>query len=217
VRSPGGSSASSARSPAHSRDAARRAGPPRRPSTDEGRPAYVVAAHLIFYHEVSNPAGKPAALPFALDPSRVSAARICSSSGLDRVGGGTEVMLGDMGYAGGLTRGVGREPEKLLADAGLPPSRVRRQRGPASSSYGHRPMPAPRRSLEGARICWLLLLEQVQHVLGAGGGPEGQKLVIGVGERAASADRHQVRVSDGGKDHPHSLHDGLGLNRAEWT
>lgn len=175
------------------------------PSVDEGGPADVVAANLIFQHEVSNLVRKLPALPFALDLSCVSAARICSSGSLDRIGGGTEVVLGNMAYAGGLTRGVGREPRGSSQRPSCP------HRMPADRSSLHHLHtaigPCPRRvdRLAGARICRLLFLEQIQDVLSAGGGPEGQKLVIRVGERAAAADRHQARVADAGKDHARTL------------
>jgi hypothetical protein len=42
-------------------------------------------------------------------------------------------------------------------------------------------------------------------VLSACGGPEGQKPVIRVRERATTADRHQAWVADPGKDHAHTL------------
>ena len=42
-------------------------------------------------------------------------------------------------------------------------------------------------------------------MLSAGGGPEGQELVVTVGERPASADRHQTLVTDAGQDHLFSM------------
>jgi hypothetical protein len=41
----------------------------------------------------------------------------------------------------------------------------------------------------------------MEYVLSAGGGPDGQKLVMGVGERPASADRHQAFIANAGQDH----------------
>ena len=42
-------------------------------------------------------------------------------------------------------------------------------------------------------------------MLGTLGGPQRQKLVIRVGEQAASADRDQSAVPDTGEEHAHSL------------
>jgi hypothetical protein len=51
------------------------------------------------------------------------------------------------------------------------------------------------------RILGPSLFEETEDVLGAQGGPLGEETVIGISERAASADGHQARVPDLGEDH----------------
>jgi hypothetical protein len=173
-------------------------------SIDEDGPTDVVAANLIFYHKLSNRIRKLSALPFALGPSCLRTGVIGSLSSFDRVRGGAEVMLGNMTYAGGLTRGVGREP------SGSPQWPCRPHRVPADRSSLHHLHPAicpcagRLDRLARARVRRDLFLEDVQHVFRTRGGPQGQKLMISVGERAAAADRHQARVADSGKDHAHT-------------
>jgi len=55
--------------------------------------------------------------------------------------------------------------------------------------------------LAGARVCRHFFLQEMQHVLSAGGCPEGQQLVFGVGERPAAAECDQALVTDAGQDH----------------
>jgi hypothetical protein len=45
----------------------------------------------------------------------------------------------------------------------------------------------------------------MQHMLGALGGPQRQKLVVRVAEQPAPADRDQARVADAREDHANSL------------
>jgi hypothetical protein len=174
-------------------------------SVGEHRPADVVAPGLIFEHEVSNLSRKLLTLPLALDPARFSIARISILGGLDRVGGSAEVVLGNMSNTSGLTRGIRRETR------GSSKGSRRRHGMPAQRPGLHHlhPTAGPRSSrldrLARARICRHFFLEEMQHVLSAGGDPEGQQLVMGVGERPAAADRDQALVTDAGQDHASSM------------
>jgi hypothetical protein len=51
-------------------------------------------------------------------------------------------------------------------------------------------------------VVGLSRLEQAEHVLGAHGRPQREKVVIGIGEGAASPDRDEPRVTDRRQDHP---------------
>lgn len=114
-------------------------------------------------------------------------------------------MFGDVGDACRLTSGVGGE-------AGGPAQWTGSAHGlPASGSGLHHAQLAPHPGADRlGRVAWPgvtrgLPLEEVQHVLGATGGPQGQVLVVHLGERPASPDRHQTRVTDQGQDHASSV------------
>lgn len=160
---------------------------------------------MISEHEVSNLTRKLLTLPLALDSAGFSVARISMLGGLYRIGGSAEVVLGNMSDTGGLTRGIGRETR------GSSKGSRRRHGVPAERPGLHHPHPTvgPRSGrldrLAGARVCRQLFLDEMQHVLSAGGGPEGQQLVMGVGERPAASDRDQALVTDAGQDHASSV------------
>ena len=67
--------------------------------------------------------------------------------------------------------------------------------------------PGPRRlnRVTRALVCAVRFLKQVQHMLGTGGRPHRQKLVVGVGERPAATNAHEPRVTNRGKDHAATL------------
>jgi hypothetical protein len=174
-------------------------------SIGKHRPADVVSPGLIFEHEFSNLPGKLLTLPLALDPAGFSVARISILGGLDRVGGGAEVVLGNVSNTGGLTHGIGRETRGCSM-------RSRRSHGvPAQRPGSRHPHPTlgPRTGrldrLARAKVCRHFLLEERKHVLGARGSPDGQQLVIGVSERTAATDRDQALVTDTGQDHATSM------------
>lgn len=161
-------------------------------SIGKQRPADVVAPGLISEHDVSNLARKLLTLPLALDPAGFIVARISILGGPYGIGGGAEVVLGNMSNTGGLTLGIGRETCGSLKGS-------RRRHGVPAQRPGLHPLHptvGPRSGrldrLARARICRHFFLEEMQHVLSAGGGPEGQQLVMGVGERPAAADRDQA-------------------------
>ncbi len=171
----------------------------------EDRPADVVAPGLISEHEVSHLARKLLTLPLALDPAGASVARTSNHGSLDRIGGCAEVVLGNMCNTGCLTRGIGSETR------GSSTGSRRRHGVPAQSPRLHHlhptvgPRSGRRDRLARARVCGLFCLEELQHVLSAGRGPEGQHLVMGVGERPTAADRDQALVTDAGQDHASSM------------
>lgn len=151
-------------------------------SIGKQRPADVVAPGLISEHEVSNLTRQLLTLPLALDPAGSSVARISMLGGLYRIGGSAEIVLGNMSDTGGLPRGVCRETR------GSPEGSRRRHGVPAERPGLHHlhPTVGPRSGsldcLARARVCRHFFLEEMQHVLRAGGGPEGQQLMMGVGE-----------------------------------
>jgi hypothetical protein len=89
---------------------------------------------LISEHKCPNPLIEMIALPVAFDAPRAGVASVRCSRGLDRVGGGAEIMLGYVAYTSCLTGGVGGKPRGPLQGAGRNPSRDRRMPGRPSSS-----------------------------------------------------------------------------------
>ncbi len=74
------------------------------------------------------------------------------------------------------------------------------------ASLGHRDLAACPGSPEfdrptGTVVTWARPLEVVQDVLRVVGGPQGDELVIGTGERPTGAARHETRVADFAEDH----------------
>jgi hypothetical protein len=63
--------------------------------------------------------------------------------------------------------------------------------------------PGPRRGdgIAGTRVMGPDLLEVVKDVLGTVGSPQGQQVVVGIRERAATSDSDQARIPNLGKDH----------------
>jgi hypothetical protein len=160
---------------------------------------------LILEHEVANRDWKLLTLPLALGPAGFSVARISSLRRLDRVRGSAEVVLGNMSHTGGLTGGVGRKAsgssKRSRHSHGVPAQRpglhhLHPTVGPRSGRFDR---------LARARVRCNFLLEQTKHVLRAGGSPEGQQLVMDVGERPASADRDQALITDTGQNHAISM------------
>ncbi len=147
---------------------------------------------MIVEHEVSDFVWELVSLPLALDPAGFSVVRIGRLRGFDRVGGSTEVVLGNVSYAGGLACGVGREARgsSKWARSGHGVTALR-------SGLHHRHLtPSPRSGrLDGltrARVVWMFIFEEPKRVLGAVGGPDSQQSVMGVGERPTTTNRDQA-------------------------
>jgi hypothetical protein len=145
------------------------------------------------------------ALPVAFDASGAGVAWVSRSHGLDRVGGGAEIMLGHVAYAGCLTGGIDGIPRGPPKGAG----RTHRV-STACPSVHHLPVATSPRSrrvdrLPRASIRWLAVLEEMQYVFRALGSPQRQEPMIRIRERPATADRDHARVADLGEDHAISV------------
>ena len=173
------------------------------------RPADVVPQPLVVKHELANRLRELVTLPPALEsPCAVALAfRRARTCGLDRIGGRTEFVRGDVrddpGLAGSV-RGMPRCPTQV-------PGRGHGLAG-RRASLGHLDLAThPGASmLDRLTRSWVLRLsrlEQVKDVLRARCRPKREELVIRIGEGPTAADRHEARVSDLREDHGrHSYH-----------
>src|SRR5262249_7651121 len=124
-----------------------------------------------------------------------------STCGLDRIGGRTELVRGDVcdgrGLAGSV-RGMPCCPTQLSGRGHCMAGR--------RASLGHRdlathPGAGPLDRLTRSRVLRLSRLEEVKDVLRARCRPQGEELVIRIGERPTAADRHETRVAVFREDH----------------
>jgi hypothetical protein len=145
------------------------------------------------------------ALPVTFDASGAGVAWVRCLRGLDRIGGGAEIMLGHVAYASCLTGGIGGIPR------GPPQGASRTHRvSTACPSVHHLHIPTSPRArridrVPWASIRWLAVLEELQYVFRALGSPQRQELMIRISERPATADRDQARVAGLGEDHAISV------------
>jgi len=172
-------------------------------SAVEHRPADVVAQPLVVKDEVANRLRELLALPPALEsPGILSlSSQRCSTRGLDRVCGRTELVRGDVCDSGGLAGGVSGMSGCATQVSG-------RRHGMATrrASLGHpdlAPNPGARLfdRLARSRVLGPSRLESVEDVLRARCRPQGEAVVIRIGEGPAAADRHEPRVADFREDH----------------
>jgi hypothetical protein len=172
-------------------------------SAVEYRPADAVPQLLVVKHELANHPRQLVALPLALEPACGFGLGLRRSGprGLDRIGGRTELVRGDVSDDCGLASCIGGIPWRPTQVSG-------RAHGMAArcASLGHRDLATypGAGTLDRLTRPWILRpgrLEQVKDVLRARCRPESKEMVIGISEGPALADRHQARVLDLREDH----------------
>lgn len=84
----------------------------------EDGPADRVTPGLIGKYKCPNLPVESIALPVTFDAAGAGAAWLCCSRGLDRIGGGAQIMLGQVADTGRLTSGIGGIPRGPLQGAG---------------------------------------------------------------------------------------------------
>ena len=169
----------------------------------EDRPADVVAQALIVENKVTNRFWKLITLPLALtSPCCITrAVWCCSTCGLDRVGGRSELVCGDVGDDGSLARCVRGMPcSPAQVPGGAHGVTTRR------ASFHHLDVAAhPGASmfdcLTRPWVLGLFRLEKVQDVFSARCRPQSQQMMIWVREGPTSTDRDQARITDLREDH----------------
>jgi hypothetical protein len=174
-------------------------------SVVEDGPADRVAPGLIGEHKRPNLAVESIALPVPFGASGAAVAWVRCSHSLDCIGGGAEIMLRHVAYASCLTGGRGGITRRPLQGAG----RTHRV-STAGPSIHHLHIPASPGTgrvdrVPRASIRWLAVLEEAQHMFRALGSPQCQKLMIGISECPATADRYQARIADLRQDHAISV------------
>lgn len=171
-------------------------------SVAEGKPANIIAAGLVLENEAVKIAGNLPALPIAFH----QACRLAPASGsrgpcrLDGIGGGAQVVLGHMGNAGCLTGSVGGKTggtqQRAGCTHGVPADRTDLHHLRCAA----RPSTCRFNCVTGPQVPGIRFLEEGQHVFGAGGRPQCQVLVVGIGESAPASDGVEPGITNSWKD-----------------
>ena len=151
----------------------------------EHRPADVVAQPLIVQDQLADRLRQLVALPAALAPAGplALAFRRRRARRLDRVGGGSELVRGDVGdrrRLPGSIRGMARRAAQI---PGRRHRMARRRAGLDHRDLAAHPGPRLLNSVTRARVRRLRRLEEGQDVLRARGGPRGEQVMVGIRER----------------------------------
>nr|WP_205305119.1 hypothetical protein [Nocardioides sp. 616] len=156
---------------------------------------------MVVKDELADRQSELIALPVPFDPAGRWIIGSRTASGLDRVGSGTQVVLGDVPNTGCLPSRVGGEAGR----AGQEPGGAHRV-APDCACLHHRyvatrPRAGGRDRVSWARIVWLFPLEVAENMLGALGGPQREQLVILVSQGAAPTNSHHARIANLWQDH----------------
>jgi hypothetical protein len=167
------------------------------------QPADLVPQPLVVKNELANRLWELVTLPLALESPCGPALAFCRSStcGLDRIGGRTELVCGDVRDGPGLAssvRGVPCCPTQVSGRAHCMAAR--------RASLGHLDLATHPGACMLDRLTrpWVLRLsrlEEVKDVLCARRRPKSEEMVIRISEGPAAADRHEARVPDLREDH----------------
>ncbi len=142
-------------------------------------------------------------LPGALEPAGAFAlAESGSRAGrFDSVGRRAEFVCGDMRQHCRLAGSICGVPSGSAQLSCRSHGMTTRRAGLRHRDLAARPCSSLLASLAGLRVRGLHRLEEVQNVLCARGRPQGEKLMVGVCERAPAADGDQARVAVFRQDH----------------
>src|SRR5438552_16770850 len=182
-------------------------------SAVEHRPADVVPQPLVVEYELANRLRELVALPPALEsPCALALSlRRGSTCGLDRIGGRTELVRGDVcddRRLAGSERGMARCPTQVSGRGHCMAS--------SRACLGHgdlaaRPGPPEFDRATRSRVLRPSRLEEVQDVSRARCRPEGEEMVIRISEGPTAADRHETRVALFRQDQPSTSPAGICL------
>jgi hypothetical protein len=162
---------------------------------------------LVVEDQLANHVRQLVPLPLALaSPGRHAlAVGGRSANGLDRVGGGTEIVFGDVRDAGGLTSGVCGMPSGTSQVASRTHGVSARRAGLHHPDLAAHPGAGVVDRVTWSRVVRAGRVEEVENVLGARRRPQGEEMVVLVGEAPPAANGHQARIADRRKDHRRSL------------
>lgn len=168
-------------------------------TTVEHRPADLVAQALVVQYEVAYLGWQPIPLPLALVTTRRFPGG--SANGLDRVGGGSEFVRGDVGNGAGLSGGIGgvsgSPAEFPCSTHGVAPGRA---------GLHHSGLAAHPRASLSDRFPWPLVVgsnrfKEIENVFGTRGRPQREEVVVFLREGAAPANCDETRIADLGQNH----------------
>jgi len=172
-------------------------------SAIEDRPAHVVPQSLVVEHELANRLRELVTLPLALEPPCGLAVTFGrgGTCGLDRIGGRTEFVRGDVCDDPGLASSVCGMPCCAAKVSG----RAHRMAARCPSLH-HRDLTTHPGAGVLDRFAWsrvirLSRLEKVEDVLCARGRPKSEEMVIRISEGPTAANRHEAKVPNLRKDH----------------
>ena len=153
-------------------------------SAVEHRPADVIAQPLVVEYERANRLRELIALPPALaSPSALARSfRRGGACGLDRIGGGAELVRGDMRHHRRLAGGICGMPSGSAQLSCRSHGMATRRAGLRHRDLAARPGPSLLDRLAGPRVRGLHQLEEVQNALCARGRPQSQEPMVGVSE-----------------------------------
>jgi hypothetical protein len=172
-------------------------------SAIEHKPAQVISQSLIVQHKLENRIRQLLALPLAFKPAGALGLTLqrSGSNRLDCVSCSAEFVRGHMRDSSRLAGRICSMTGCTLKISGCC---IRVAGGVARLRHGDfatRPLPDQRNSLTWPRICRLHKFKKMQHMLCAGRSPQGEQLVIGIGERSAAPNRDETRVAIFGENH----------------
>jgi hypothetical protein len=163
----------------------------------------VVPQPLVVKYELANRLRELVTLPLALEsPCGLAPAfRRGSTCGLDRVGGRTELVRGDVCDGSSLAGGIRGMPCCATQVPGRAHGMAARR-----PSLGHRDLAAHPGAgmldrLARPRVLGPSRLEEVKDMLRARCRPKSEEMVIRISEGPAAAYRHEARVPDLREDH----------------
>jgi hypothetical protein len=169
---------------------------PSRPPAVEDRRTDVVSQRLIVKDEVADGIRELFALPAALEP----AGALLSSEGrrtrrLDRIGGSTELVCGDMRHHCRLSGCICSVPSGSAQLSSRAHGMATRRPGLRHPDLTRRPCPNVLDRPAGPRVGGPDRFEEVQNVLGARGRPQSEEPMVGVRERPPATDGDETGVA----------------------
>src|SRR5579859_1059180 len=167
------------------------------------RPADVVPQLLVVKYELANCLRELVALPLAFEPpcGLAPALRRSSACGLDRIGGRTELVRGDVCDGPGLAGRIRGMPWCPAQVSGRAHCVAARRPSLSHCDLATHPGASLLDRLTRPQVLGLSRLEEVKDVLRARCRPQSEQMVIRISEGPTAADRHEARIPDLREDH----------------
>jgi len=172
-------------------------------SAVEHRPADIVPQPLVVKYQLADRLRELVTLPPALkSPCGLALAFWRGSTrSLDRIGGRTEFVRGDVCDCPGLASGEGGMPCCPTKVSGRAHCMAARRASLGHLDLATHPGTGMLDSLTRPWVPGLSRLEEVKDMLRTRCRPESEEMVIRINEGPAATDRHQARVPDRREDH----------------